>query len=150
MDYRTGLSGFAHPGSGDLVASNATRRFRPKVFPDPDLDLGMKNAYDRIETLEDQAIIDPERVNAGLASGATNVTGSQNGVETGLVSVSRVVASLEVASAVNEWVTAMPSPRGKGLIDIYVWAPTAAGNNTPVASTTKRSVTWFAIGARVQ
>lgn len=136
------------------MASDVTQRYRPGVFADPNLDLAMKTIYDQVYSLNDAALLAVDEVDAAndqaLASGVTTVTGVQNGIATGLATVTNVVVSLDSGgSPLNEWVTANPNARQAGKIDIQVSKPTASGNNTPIASTTARTVRWMAFGNRV-
>lgn len=129
------------------MADTQTKRFRPKAFSDPELDIAFKVAYDQLYTLNDSAVLSVGVNNSGLASGVAKVTGSQNGIATGLATVTNVVVSLDSGgSPLNEWVNGNPTTRQAGKIDIQVWKPTAAGNNTPIASTTERTVRWLAFG----
>lgn len=131
------------------MANTQLKRYRPGKFADPELDIAIKTAYDQIYTVGDQSIAGVQN-NQGLASGVTTVTGSQNGIATGLATVTNIVASIDSEGvALNEWVNPRPTPNAPGLIDLYVWKPTAAGDNTPIASTTPRLVRWIAIGSRV-
>ena len=128
--------------------ANTIKRYRPSSYPDPQLNLDMKTAYDQLSSLSDSAVFALES-NQALASGSTTVTGTQNRIDTGLGSVANVTVSLDTGgSPVNEWPTATPTPNANGLINIAVYKPTAAGNNTPIASTTPRLVRWFAFGSR--
>ena len=132
------------------MADTQIKRYRPHVYQDPSLDLDLKTAYDQIYTLEDQSVQGVVN-NQALASGSTDVLGSQNGIETGLATVTNVVASLDGGgAALNEWVNARPTPNVKGAISLAVWKPTAAGDTTPIASTTTRTVRWIAVGTRAQ
>ena len=81
--------------------------------------------------------------------GSTTVTGSKLAIPTGLSNVIRVVAMINSDGApLNELVTARPAKAGPaGAIDIFIWKPTAAGNTTPIASTTARVVEWWVMGS---
>ncbi len=131
------------------MADTTIKRYRPSTYADPQLNLDMKTAYDQIYSLNDNALFAAE-TNSELVSGQTTVkNGVANRVATGLASASNVVAVLDTGgSPVNEWVVATPTPNAKGLINLAVFMPTAAGNNTPIASTTDRLVRWFAFGQR--
>jgi len=136
------------------MADASTRRWRPPTLKGPSeinrdaLDLALKTAFDNTYGLELQAILGVA-AGQGLASSSTKVTGSKNGIATGLDTVVNVVASIDNGvSALNEWVSARPSPNTKGAIDLFVWKPTAAGDTTPIASTTERTVRWIATGNR--
>lgn len=138
-----------------MASTNVSQRFRPKVFSDPDLDLAMKTIYDQVYSLNDAALLAVDDINEdtdqSLASGVTTVTGSQNGIATGLTTVTNVTVSLDSGgSPLNEWVNGNPNSRQAGKIDIQVWKPTASNDNTPIASTTARTVRWFAFGKRTQ
>jgi len=80
--------------------------------------------------------------------GTTTVTGSKLSVATGLATVTRVVAMINSdGQPLNEIVTARPAKVGSdGSIDLFVFKPTAAGNTTPIASTTARVVEWWVMG----
>ena len=115
------------------MSSTTIKRYRPSSYDNPQLNLDMKTAYDQIYSLNDSAIFSLQ-IDQALASGSVMVTGSTNRVVTGLAIVANVVVSLDTGgSPVNEWVVARPTPNAKGLIDIAVFKPTAAGNNTPIA-----------------
>ena len=123
-----------------------TKRWRPPPTGNVELDNALKLAFDSVYSLENIAVLSVE-TGITIASGTSKVTGSEKEIATGLSEVVRVVACLEIATAVNEWVTAEPSPTLVGGVDIYVWKPTAAGDNTPIAGTTERDVAWIAWGA---
>lgn len=104
---------------------------------------------DQTLQLADQKAQGIERQISAFKFGSQSVTGSLKGVVTGLKSVAQVVVSIDNGStALNEWATATLSATS-GAIDIYVWKPTAAGDTTPIASTTARTVRWFAQGETV-
>jgi hypothetical protein len=132
------------------MTNSTIKRYRPSSYADPQLNLDLKVAYDQIYSLNDSAFFSLDTDQA-LASSSKTVTGTANRVDTGLGSVANVTASLDTGgSPVNEWVVATPTPNAQGLIDIAVFAPTAPGNNTPIASTTPRLVRWIATGPRKQ
>ena len=123
-----------------------TKRWRPPPTGNVERDNALKLAFDSVYSLENIAVLGVE-TGITIASGTSKVTGSEKEIATGLSEVVRVVACLEIATAVNEWVTAEPSPTLVGGVDLYAWKPTAAGDTTPIASTTERDVAWIAWGA---
>ncbi len=79
--------------------------------------------------------------------GSVTVTGTKS-IATGLTTVTNVHAMINSnGAALNQWVTARPSTTIQGGIDIFVWAPTANNDVTPVASTTPWEVQWVAQGS---
>lgn len=122
-------------------------KWYPPRFDDNETDNAFKTAFDRIYANQEQSVRGATNGMA-MAAGSATVTGSENGIATGLSSVLYVVAGLGGSDAVNEWVTSLPTPKVAGKIDLYVWKPTAAGNTTPIASTTARAVNWVAIGSK--
>ena len=123
------------------------RRWRPGSLEhiDKELDLGMRVIFDALATLENKGLSSPTS-GFQIVTGTTTVTGSVLGIVTGLSSVARVIASIESGDAVNEWVTARQTPDTDGSIDLFVWKPTASGDNTPIASTTAREIPWVSFG----
>jgi hypothetical protein len=84
---------------------------------------------------------------AATQTGVSTITGSAIGVPTGLLTVKSVTAAIDNGStAHNFWVSCTPS-KVPGAVDLFVWQPTAAGNNTPVAGTTAVPVRWIATGS---
>lgn len=130
-----------------MSASNDTQRYRPGNYPDdPQLALDMKTIYDQVYTLNDQALLGTGVPNqASLASGTTLVTGSKNGIATGLATVTNVVPSIDsgAAGGSTDIVSARPNPAQPSKIDIFVWQSDGV---TP--SATPRTVRWFAVGGR--
>src|SRR5580765_7773348 len=113
-----------------------------------ELDRHLPRLYDAHNALNGIAIKAPA-INGGFAvqGGSAIVLGSKLAIPTGLSQVSTVTASINNGAApVNSWVTARPSQTVRGAIDIFVWSPTAAGNNTPIASTTNAEIHWYATG----
>jgi hypothetical protein len=103
-----------------------------------DLDVAMQRAYMNTSQLENMI--------ACTQLGQTVITGSQKSIPTGLTTVSQVTVSIDNgATAHNFWVSGVISQQ-PGCIDIYVWQPTAAGNNTPVACTSAVTVRWSVRG----
>ena len=133
------------------MASQPQRWYPPsfataKTVDPVDIDVALLTAFQNIYGLEQAAVAGAVNGMA-MASGSATVTGVQKGIATGLLTVANVVVSIDNgATAFNEWVSASPSIPVKGAVDIYVWAPTAAGNVTPIASTTPRLVRWIATG----
>jgi len=81
-------------------------------------------------------------------TGQTTVTGSQIGIVTGLTIVGTVTASISNGNtATNLWPTASVNAADRSKIDLYVWQPTAAGNNTPIAGTTPILLHWWVTGS---
>jgi len=117
--------------------------FHSRLDSDPadasrDLHQAISTVYQSISTL--QSMI------ASTQSGKATVTGSAVGIPTGLQSVKNATATIDNGStAHNLWVSVVVS-KTPGAIDIYVWKPTAAGNNTPIANTTAIAVRWTASG----
>jgi len=108
-----------------------------------ELDLSLKLAFDSIYSAQDVSVENPTGGFAA-AMGHTDVLGSKT-IATGLTTVTEVVVSLRMITAVNEWVTAQPS-QAAGSIDVTVWKPTAAGDTTPIASIVSRAVSWSVKG----
>lgn len=103
------------------------------------LDQAIRFAYDNTATL--QAMM------ACRQSGSALVTGSIKNIPTGLSQVAQVQGSIDNgATAHNFWVSVVKGST-PGAVDIYVWQPTAAGNNTPIACTTPVTVRWIADGS---
>jgi len=112
-------------------------------------DRGFTRIYQAHNQLQNTAILGPTS-GAGfkVMSGHETVTGSDTGLATGLATVAQVIASIDNgATATNFWVTARVNPVNHSLIDLFVWQPTAAGNNTPVACTTAVVVRWWVTGS---
>lgn len=132
-----------------LAASDfPTQRYRPGPLADAEADLGMKTAYDRVDTLERTRPSVPDGLNGSkLSSGALQVTGLVKGVATGLSTLSNVIVSIDAgATPTNLTVTATPSATVPGTFDVYVWKPTSSGNNTPILNTVPATVRWHAWG----
>ena len=124
-----------------MATNTSPNRYFPPVFSDPELNTALQTAFQLIyaSVACTQAL--------ALDSGSSQVTGVLKNIQTGLVSVTNVVVSLDNADqGINEYVSARPSPIGKGQIDIFVWKPTAANNVAPIASTTARKIRWIATG----
>ena len=127
-------------------------RWRPPSFVDFHRQIGknpmqasreLDSAIQRAYTNDSQL----ENMIAATQVGQVTVTGSALSVSTGLASVSQVTASIDNGStAHNFWVSGVISQQ-PGCVDIYVWQPTAAGNNTPIACTTAVVVRWIARGS---
>lgn len=104
-----------------------------------DLDAALLRAHQGMAQLENMI--------ACTQQGVTTVTGSLIGIPTGLTTVTTASGSIDQGStAHNFWLTITPSAFA-GAIDIYVWQPTAAGNNTPIACTTAIKVRWVVTGS---
>lgn len=128
------------------------QRWRPAPFEGigeldkHQLDLALKTIYDVHYTLEQSAVA---AVVAGsrMASGALSVKGSLKAVASGLNTLSNVTVSIDAGAApTNRWVTATPSKTVPGAFDVFVWKPTATGDNTPIAETAAVTVRWHAFG----
>lgn len=112
----------------------------PKLAPQASrtLDRALQGAYQNDAQLESMI--------ACTQFGQSKVTGSLKSIPTGLATVSQVTAVIDQgATAHNFWPSATVSQQ-PGCIDIYVWQPTAAGNNTPIACTTAVVVRWSVRG----
>ena len=108
----------------------------------------MQRIFTAHQTLDGTAIKAPT-LGGGFAvnSGSLTVTGSKTGIASGLTAVTQVVASIDNgATATNFWVTARVTPTNAAQVDVFVWQPTAAGNNTPIAATTPVTVRWWCSG----
>lgn len=112
-----------------------------------ELDKGFSIIYDAHARQVKQSVVGPGGVGFTAASGEVTVTGSKLKIKTGLSIVVQVVASIAGATASNQSVTAQVTPSDKSTIDVYVWMPTAAGDNTPIASTIETTIKWFATGS---
>ena len=111
-------------------------------------DRGFQRIFTLHEGLESTAV---QAVSQGggfrLSRGSTTVLGSKTGIPTGLSSVTHVVATIDSnGTAFNEYLTARPTPSIPGAIDIFIWAPTAVNDVTPIPSTTSWLVNWTAPG----
>jgi hypothetical protein len=149
----TGLTSIAstaaQPGSPQKLLQTRWRPpslldFHTQILQNPeqasrDLDTSIQRAYANDSQLESMI--------ACTQFGQTTVTGSSLSIPTGLTSVSQVTATIDQgATAHNFTISASPSQQ-PGCIDIYVWKPTAAGNNTPIACTTPVIVRWSVRGS---
>lgn len=104
-----------------------------------ELDVAIQRGYSNDSQLENMI--------ACTQFGKTVVTGKSLSIPTGLLSVTQVTATIDQgATAHNFWVSATPSQQ-PGCIDIYVWQPTAAGNNTPISCTSAVTVRWSVRGS---
>lgn len=115
-----------------------------------ELDRALPRLYDAHASLDGVAIKAPA-FGSGFCvdSGSTTVTGSKLAIQTRLTTVEQVVASIDNgATATNTTVTATVTPANKSQIDLYTWMPTAAGDTTPIASTTPVVVRWWASGTQ--
>lgn len=113
----------------------------------PELDKAISIIYDSHARQVQQGVIGPGGQGFTATSGEVTVVGSKLKIVTGLGQVVQVVAGIAGRAASNQSVTAEVTPSDKSKIDIYVWQPTAAGDNTPIASTTSTIVKWFATGS---
>lgn len=102
------------------------------------LDKAVQQAYQNDSTLESMI--------ACTQYGKTVVTGSQTSIATGLLTVTAVTAVIDNgAVAHNFWVSAVISKQ-PGCIDLYIWMPTNAATNTPIACTSAVTVRWSVRG----
>lgn len=116
------------------------RLLNPKMAPQvsQELDQAIQFTYNNTANLQVQI--------ASRQAGVATVTGSQLAIPTGLSKVKNCSGSIDNGStAHNFWVSVVPSAT-PGAVDIFVWQPTAAGNNTPTAGTTAVKVRWIADG----
>jgi len=125
--------------------------WRPGVIGRPEdheLDLAVKTAYDRLDSLRDTTTQVPDALKGSrTSSGALTVTGAVKGVATGLGTVSNVVASVDNGASPHSYtVSATPSSISMGAFDLYVWKPTSSANMTPIAATAPVLVRWIAWG----
>lgn len=112
------------------------------------LDRDMGRIYDAHASLNATAIKSPAfGTNFAATSGLNGVTGNLT-IATGLSKVESVVASLEAGGGVplNLWVTAGVNRTNPGSIDIFVWKPTAANDNTPIPETGQVTIHWYVKG----
>lgn len=112
-------------------------------------DRGFTRIFQAHNQLQNTAILGPAN-GAGfkVVAGHQTVTGSKTKLASGLSIVDQVIASIDNgATATNFWVTARINPMDHSLIDLFVWQPTAAGNNTPVACTTAVTIRWWVTGS---
>lgn len=140
------------PATTDTSTSDSKQPFRPGSFAnfasairtDPSgvsrqLDHAFQMTFHNISGLN--SLVNSTRY------GKATVTGNLLQFPTGLARVDDCTATIDNgAVAHNFWISVQPSKKA-GCIDIYVWKPTAAGNNTPVAATTAVSVRWSAKGS---
>ena len=133
----------------------STFKYRPPSFLrieegrfKQEVDKAVSNIYNAHGQLDGQAIKAPV-AGAGfaVATGSETVTGAKTMIATGLATVNHVILGLDGATATNQWVTARVNPTNSAYIDIYVWMPTAAGDNTPIVSTIPTVVKWWATGS---
>jgi hypothetical protein len=112
------------------------------------MDLGMKTAFDRVDTLEQTRPQVPAVLNgARMSHGALSVTGTVKGVATGLSTVSNVIASVDNGAVPhNLTVSATPSTTQPGTFDIAVFKPTSASVTTPILNTVPATIRWHAWG----
>ena len=112
------------------------------------LDVDMGRIYDAHASLNSTVVKAPA-FGAGFAtnSGLNGVTGNLT-IPTGLSKVVSVVASLEAGSGVplNFWITAGVNKTLPSSIDIFVWKPTSAADNTPIPATSQVTVHWYVTG----
>lgn len=130
------------------MANELAKLWYPPPFKDPELSNALKAAFDLIYETR-RRFVRGGADNIAIASGSSLVTGSSTLISTGLDIVTRVLVSINNEDQpLNEWPSGRPSPFQPGRIDLYVWMPTAAGDNTPIASITQRTVNWIAVGTK--
>lgn len=113
-----------------------------------ELDRHLPRLYDAHASLNATAVKAPAFGGSfATTSGLDGVTGHRT-IATGLSTVKSVVASLESGSGVplNLWVTAGVNKTTPSSIDIFVWKPTSAVDNTPIAETGQVTIHWYATG----
>lgn len=139
----------AQPGSPSRTLQTRWRpdpftNFHQRLDRDPagasrDLDTAIQRTYSGLANLESQI--------ACTQVGSASITGSKKAIPTGLASVSNCSGSIDNGTtAHNFWLSVTPS-QTPGAIDVAVWMPTAAGDNTPIAATTAVTVRWLARGS---
>lgn len=107
-----------------------------------------QRAFTAHSTLDATAVKGPT-TGGGFAvnSGSSTVTGSLLGITSGLSTVDHVVVSLDNGSTpTNAVPTATVNSTDSSKIDIFVWRPTSAGDNTPVPTTSPHVVKWWVTG----
>lgn len=126
-------------------------RWRPPSLLDfhRQMEISPREASRSLDTAIQQAYASSAQLESMLACrqvGQVIVTGSSKSIATGLATVKQVTASIDSgATAHNFTISATPSQQ-PGCIDIYIFQPTAAGNNTPIPCTTAVTVRWMATG----
>lgn len=128
-------------------------RWRPESFMNFHADITGSGASQKSWAL-DQAIqigyqnqTTLETMIASRQAGSATVTGSITNIPTGLATVSQVQASIDNGNAAHNFTLSATPSKLPGCIDIYVWQPTSAVNNTPIAATTAVLVRWVANGS---
>lgn len=106
-----------------------------------DIHLAMRVAYDQLYALDDDR---PIEAGGRVRWGKAKVTGSELAIDTGLTTIESAQANIQSSAALNEWVTLTFT---KGLLSIYIWKPTAAGDTTPIAGTVERVILWSVQGS---
>jgi len=102
------------------------------------LDFNIQQAYKNDSQLENMI--------SCTQFGNTVVTGSQKSIPTGLLTVTQVTAVIDNGvTPHNFWPSATLSQQ-PGCIDLAVFKPTAAGDNTPILATTAVTVRWSVRG----
>jgi hypothetical protein len=115
-----------------------------------ELDRALPRLYDAHASLDGTAIKAPAFGTGFVVdTGSATVTGSKLNIQTRLTTVEQVVASIDAGTvATNSTVTATIMPTDRSRIALYVWMPTAAGDTTPIASTTPTVIRWWASGTQ--
>ncbi len=141
------------------MSTTPIRRWRPPVvtdFPDwaderkrksfiQQLDRNFQIAFDNTSTIESNYIGKTPTLEGKLVNWGTVAITGYGTVATGLTSIESILATIESDAALNEWVTVKVGTKA-GDVVLYCWKPTATGDNTPIASTTGRTVHWQATG----
>ena len=109
-----------------------------------EMDLAFRVAFDSLAQNESKGLQNPSGQDLRVTWGNSSVTGSLTRISTGLATVVQVTASLDSDAAINESVTVTLGDEGE--MSLFLWKPTAAGDTTPIPSTTLRVVRWIAVG----
>lgn len=114
------------------IAKNPTQASRT-------LDFTLQRAFNNDSQLENMI--------AATQFGQVVVTGSSKSISTGLASVSQVTVSIDFGLVAHNFTVSGAISQQPGCIDVAVWQPTAAGNNTPIPCTQPVTVRWSARGS---
>ena len=112
------------------------------------LDRDLKTIYTSHAALHNTAVKSPiVGAQFSLDSGNVIVTGTKLNCGTSLTSINQIVGALSTGATPNACTLSIgPSPNNPAQFDVYVFEPTAAGDTTPILSTTPRLVRWIATG----
>lgn len=141
-------TGLQQQTDGTRIQVSTGTLWRPAPMKDPELDLALDTIYKSTANLQASAVQAVDALQGSrMSTGAIPVKGSMKGVATGLSTLSNVVASVDSgATPTNMTLSATPSPNSPGTFDIYVFAPTSTGNNTPILAANAVLVRWHAWG----